>query len=521
LDKTMKKTALLTLLVALTGTLAAGSVMAGQMPDSSGSGSYVKEISINASKPYPVFVVKSDGKTYTQVDNDGTMKTFHARVGGKCTNIAHVDGANYNLNKTKYNGGNVATRQLPVAGKWHKTFGHNVAVDIQWKPDSSVRSKALKACQHYMQQARQNGQSLFQILGKDHRLTVDSGVYGAFHLSCTGNLTIAGGVKHRFDMQPIEVVCKGSPVAMNVDLDKLKLFKVTQLVFHPNAPSYTGLCPKDFGFAGYVRTNGEQGKFRYRFKNESGSSGPWKTVQASKGNTQYPLHYSVKLQDIHVNPHPTLPGQIQNQGQQGGMAPKPQLGMKQNPWVTVEVENLANHKRYSRKASYKYTCTQPPKMQLGTLNGGSKQPDLIVLGSTFQLGSKVAGPDHALAIGADEANGKVAGLCRFRMQFKIKNQGQATAAPLFTTRVADGNKALFFAQTPSLNKGMTRTLSGNIKLGPGNHLLLIKTDHANKVAESNEGNNLARIRVTVRGPCGSSTPTRPRDPGGAPTRPAR
>ncbi|MGD8641144.1 MAG: CARDB domain-containing protein, partial [Gammaproteobacteria bacterium] len=132
-------------------------------------------------------------------------------------------------------------------------------------------------------------------------------------------------------------------------------------------------------------------------------------------------------------------------------------------------------------------------------------------------------------IGAEEATNKVAGLCQFRMQYRIKNQGQADAQPLFGTKVSKGVTSLHIANTPRLNKGQTRLLSGNLKLSTGNNLLIIKTDHANKVDESNEGNNTVRIMVNVKGDCGSnstparpgsSTPTPPR-PTGIPARPIR
>ena len=511
----MKSRCLTCLTAVLMAAISVNPVLAGQMPDSSGSGSYVKTISITAIKPYPVIEVKSNGEKYTGVENADQEKTFNAQVTGVCRSTKYVYFAGYNLAKTKYSSGTVAHKNLEVSGSKHKTFGTNKRVDIQWRPDSSVNSRAVQTCRDYMQNAKNNGQSLIEILGKDHRMVVDSGVYGNFNLNCSG--LIAAGVKHRFDMQPMEVVCKGSPVKMSLDLNKAELFRIKSVGFAPMKPTYTGSCPKDFKFVGMINTDGS-GKLRYRFRYDSGAISPWETVTI-KNSTGYHLHHTIKLQDAKTIDPPNLPNQIQNQ-QGNGIGQIPQLGgLQQNPWVTLEVENLATHKKYLEKATYKYTCVQPPKRQVSKLNPAAGKADLIVLADTFQLGSKTASGNR-LVIGADEASRKIGGKCQFRSQVKIENQGQGDANELFGTRINSNGVTPLIDNLTGLKKGQTGTVSGNLMLPAGNSTLLIKTDHANKVDESNEGNNLARIMVTVKGDCGSNTPPRPGSNNSNPPRPA-
>lgn len=501
--------------------LPAGILLADQMPDSQGAGTYVKTISIEATNPYPVFIVKSDGEKYTHVEDDGNKKTFLARVTGVCTNIAKVNFASYNLHKTKYSSGMVAHKSLAVNPK-NKTFGHNIAVNIQWQPDTAVKNRALNACKTYMQDELNKNKSLHEILGQEHRIVMDSGLYGAFNLNCAGLL--AAGVKHRFAMQPMEVRCEGSDVPLKVSLNAVKLLAITSVSLKPVAPSYTGPCPRDFKFTGHIKSNGSGGKVRYRFKNHFGVYTKWHSVTLPKGNTHYPVTHTIKLQDIKINDKPGLPNQVQ--GQQGGMSPLPQLGMQQNPHVILEVENLGTHKKHASQATYKFSCIKLNPViakHKGNLQAPvAKRPDLIPLGQTFRLGGKTVKPGsfYSLVIGSEEATQKVAGQCVFRMRYDIKNKGNATAQPAFTTQTVREGVTLHFDNTAQLAAGQTKTVSGNLKLKPGKNLIGIKVDHADKVAESNEGNNTDRIAVTVKGDCGAAVPPRPAAGGGtAPRRP--
>ncbi len=489
---------------------------------------FVKNVNISASKPYPVLTVKSNGKQYTHVEDNG-VKTFHAHVTGECTNMAYVAWASYALIKTpEYKSMNhtLAEKILDVSGKRHKTFGHHIPVNVKWKPDGSVKQRAVDACNSYLNDALKQHSSLYTILSKQHSMVVASGVYGNFGLACDGNLHMSTDTIRKSSMQAMKVICDTSNVPKPA---RAEVFRIKNVGFAPMTQSYTGSCPKDFKFVGFISTDGV-GKLRYRFKYDTGAISHWKTVTIKKGSSGYHLEHYIKLQDIKTIKQPNLPNEIMNQ-QGNGIGQIPQLGgLQQSPWLALEVENLTTHKKYLKKANYKYQCVQPPKMQVGKLNLGGGKPDLIVLANTFRLGSKTAS-GNKLVIGADEASKKIGGKCRFRSLLKIRNQGQGDAKELFSTRIRSDNVTLLIDNLTGLKKGQSGNVSGNLMLPAGNSTLLIETDHADKVNESNEGNNLARIMVTVKGDCGgdapprpgsgNGNPPRPADPAGAPARPVR
>lgn len=312
---------------------------------------------------------------------------------------------------------------------------------------------------------------------------------------------IAGGLKVNYQ-------CKAKP--QKLTMAEVSFFEITKVEFKPVQPKYAGICPKEFPFTGAVKTNGTQGQFRYRLVNHHGVTGSWKSVETQSGKSHYDIQHTITLQDIQLIEQPGMPNQIQ--GQQAGMTQLPQLGLQENPWVTLEVENIKNRKKYQQKASYRYTCTQPPKLQVSSLvtdhMPGNGKPDLVVLGNTFRLGSKTVSAAGSLVIGAEEASKKIGGQCQFRSVVKIKNQGQGDANTPFGTRITRDNVTLHIGNLAGLNKNQEGNISGNLVLPAGQSTLLIRTDHANKVEESNEGNNSFRIMVTVKGDCGKQTPDR-------------
>jgi hypothetical protein len=414
----------------------------------------------------------------------------------------------------------VVNKELPVTGPKRKTFATDKRVDLHWKPDNAMKARALKACSDYMQSEKQSGKGVAQILGENHSLTVDSGLYGVFHLSCAGLITL--GTKHVFERHPMKVVCQGSTLPGKPGLVKTMPFAISHVSLKPESPSYTGSCPKDFKFLAHMKTNRAPGKIRYRFRNHLGVQTPWRTMSAMPNHGFLAFDHIVKLQNIKLNELNKFVNQLQHQNGKGMVAGS-KITAKENPWLSLEVQNLANNKKYSSKASYSYQCTQPTKAGFGyAVNKGQDKgkADLVVLPKSFRLGSKSVNSSNALVIGADEANGKVAGMCQFRMQYKIRNKGNMDAEPAFTTKTSRGSIALHFANTPELQSGHARTLTGSLKLRPGDNMLLIQTDHADKVEESNEANNAVRINVTVKGDCGSGNEDRPGRPQYLPQRPA-
>ena len=137
--------------------------------------------------------------------------------------------------------------------------------------------------------------------------------------------------------------------------------------------NYIGQCPKKLNFTGYIKTNGANKKFRYRFNNHSKVSTSWKTFSGIK-NT-YKVNHSVTLEDINKTTNSLNSVKSLNNG---GMSIQSKQ-IKEIPFLELEVQNLETNKRHKAKEKYSFKCAEriktAPQRQL-------QQPDLVVLGNT-------------------------------------------------------------------------------------------------------------------------------------------
>lgn len=95
------------------------------------------------------------------------------------------------------------------------------------------------------------------------------------------------------------------------------------------------------------------------------------------------------------------------------------------------------------------------------------------------------------------------GACGFRYVYRTRNAG-LVGTPATSNRVhRDTQAGPVLATSPlaALAPGAIGTSSGHVLLKPGTWMLYAHADAAGLVTESNEANNLRRVRVTVTGSC--------------------
>lgn len=130
-------------------------------------------------------------------------------------------------------------------------------------------------------------------------------------------------------------------------------------------------------------------------------------------------------------------------------------------------------------------------------------PDLIPVNNGLQLGSKVIPWGQTATISTDEASSKQGGRCEFRYKYGTTNAGQAGAGPaanLILLNAVNG-PVLANAPLPALAVAAQHTSSGTVQLVPGTWTLYVHVDGQTQVIETDDKNNVQRVRVQVDGKC--------------------
>ena len=130
------------------------------------------------------------------------------------------------------------------------------------------------------------------------------------------------------------------------------------------------------------------------------------------------------------------------------------------------------------------------------------KPDLALIG-VFTLGNADIPWGTSAVLSADVSSFREKGECRFRYRYLTRNQGLVAAAAANNSvfRDAQNGPVLASVGLPALAKGAQAASSGHIALKPGIWMLYVHADATKLVPESDEANNLRRIKVTVQGDC--------------------
>lgn len=130
-------------------------------------------------------------------------------------------------------------------------------------------------------------------------------------------------------------------------------------------------------------------------------------------------------------------------------------------------------------------------------------PDLALI-DVFRLGTTTIPWGNSATVSSDDAAFKKLGACGFRYLYRTRNQGPVGAAATSNRilRDAQNGPVLATRALPALAPGAVANSDGHVSLKPGTWMLYVHADAPASVAESNEANNLRRVRVTVEGTCG-------------------
>lgn len=117
-------------------------------------------------------------------------------------------------------------------------------------------------------------------------------------------------------------------------------------------------------------------------------------------------------------------------------------------------------------------------------------------------GSQIAWGNTAIiqsATAVEKKNGK----CSFRYAYRTRNHGPVASLPTenrIRFQTMDG-AVLSSRPLPALGHHAVANSSGHVLLAPGTWMLYVHADATAVNAESDESNNLRRVKVTVKGSC--------------------
>ena len=127
----------------------------------------------------------------------------------------------------------------------------------------------------------------------------------------------------------------------------------------------------------------------------------------------------------------------------------------------------------------------------------------LALVESFRIGATAMEWGTSATLLSSAAAFKQAGACGFRYSYRTRNVGGVGTAAT-TNRIhrdAANGAVLATAALPGLAPSTYGTSSGHVLLKPGTWMLYAQVDATGQIAESNEANNLRRVRVTVTGSC--------------------
>ncbi len=131
------------------------------------------------------------------------------------------------------------------------------------------------------------------------------------------------------------------------------------------------------------------------------------------------------------------------------------------------------------------------------------RPDLALVGE-LQLGDQTIPWGTSATVSASSAAFRRVGRCGLRYLYRTRNEGGVASGASANRILRDAGDGAVLATKalPALAAGETGTSDGHVALPPGTWMLYVHADAPGNVVESDETNNLRRVRVTVEGSCG-------------------
>ena len=293
-----------------------------------------------------------------------------------------------------------------------------------------------------------------------------------------------------FDGPPdIVVRCKARARAPGVDTSGLPgqlaaPFQVTKLALSALPTNHRGECPVQVKLTGTVTAN-KAGSTRYRWK--IGNSLSIESQLTFEGPGSRQVHRTIDVDhdwdptitllssaagdhesnavDVHVQcVTPRVPGP-------GGLAPP----MPPKP-------------------------PTPPRPLAPPPQAPSGKADLVP-GPTLSVGNASAAWGHTLTVNASKSQLPMQGnACGLTLSYQVRNVGAGPAGG-FASRLSTPQKTLHTGQVAGLAAGAAKTVTGVLYLPEGDYDASVAVDSQGQVAEGNEANNGATVRLKVRN-CG-------------------
>jgi hypothetical protein len=131
------------------------------------------------------------------------------------------------------------------------------------------------------------------------------------------------------------------------------------------------------------------------------------------------------------------------------------------------------------------------------------QRDLALIG-VFRLGSVDIPWGNTVVVSTAQAAFKANGKCRFNYRYRTRNIGGVVTLPTQNWIHLQEMTGQVLSNVPlqALLPNATAASTGTITLTPGTWMLYVQADATTSVPESDEANNLRRVRVTISGGCG-------------------
>lgn len=144
---------------------------------------------------------------------------------------------------------------------------------------------------------------------------------------------------------------------------------------------------------------------------------------------------------------------------------------------------------------------QPPAtMKQAPLNPRPGKPD-ITSKHGITIGGKFSAWGGAIMLTEADSFLQSNGKCAFNVSYDEVNIGPVATAPAFANRLRSGATLVSQQTGQHLNAGESKTINTQAYLAPGDQVVSLMLDDGNAVAESNEGNNLFRVKVSLKGRC--------------------
>ena len=467
----------------------------------------------NVATPAPEVNVTAKGQTFDKATANGPLK-FNGLARGKCAWGYRYTFVSATLDQDNSNGG------LPgVAGNKIFTDGGNKArtwsenfkpIEVSMNMDSRIRKQAVKACNDELDKRVQQGYNKLNTIHNGFSTEITP-YYMGFHFHCS-DYGLGYFQNHKYQKAPIKVNCgagsdttpKPKPAVPTAGGIKQfsKALQLTMVDIKASPDNYKGPCPKDITFTGYIHTNGADGEVQYRFIKEGNPLGGFKKLQFNQGKKVAQVTYTMQAKP------PRAKGK-QGANQLGFAAQGPQpvnnLQIKKAPKMEIEVKT--SKQNLKDEAAYNYTCQAPKKAKLIPVN---KSVDIDLTSQVgMQIGQQSAPWGGLINVSAKDASQKGPRGCQFRIAYDVVNKGDENASG-FQNLVKDGMKTIHSNNNFAVSANSSKKVSGLINLKPGSYTLNASIDSAKQVEETNESNNLFRIRVNVAEDCGPGNGKPPR-----------